>query len=151
MTYYRAYIAGALTGVSYANRDIKEVYEEIESLCTELNILTYLPHRQGTDPIKNPLVSSYDVWKKDASAVFNVDVVIAYVGLPSIGVGSEIELARIGAKEVILWWFEGEKVSRMARGNPAVVHQIEASSIDSLLSELHSYLSERQRNRTRAC
>jgi hypothetical protein len=142
MKYHTAYIAGALT-VSDHTEDIRSVYESIGKLCESLGITPYIPHAGGTDPVKNPDVTPSFVWKKDVGAIFNADVLIAYVGMPSLGVGAEIELARIAAKDVVLWWVEGEKVSRMARGNPAVVGEIIVRTKEELLVGLRKYLVQK--------
>ncbi|MFH1822185.1 MAG: hypothetical protein ABH830_00620 [Patescibacteria group bacterium] len=68
------------------------------------------------------------VWQKNLREIAASDLLIAYVGEPSLGVGAELEIARITASDIIIWWFKGEKVSRMALGNPAVIKKIEAEN-----------------------
>jgi hypothetical protein len=125
----KIYIAGALT---HAGNKQKEIYEEIADLCREFCNDVYVPHLGGTDPVKNPEVTAFDVWQKNFKIVSESDLLIVYAGEPSLGVGAELEIARIAGNKIILWWFKGEKVSRMARGNPAVVKMIEAESLEDL-------------------
>lgn len=139
--YKSAYIAGALTRLDAA-KDTKEVYEHIAAALTEHGVECYVPHMQGTDPVKHPDVSAYDVWKKDLFAVSSRDVIIAYVGEPSLGVGAELELARINDIPIVLWWFKGETVSRMARGNPGVIEVLEVADGVELAGRLQDFLTQ---------
>ena len=72
----------------------------------------------------------------DADQVQNADVTFAYIGLPSLGVGQELEIARVAGKDIILWWFAGEKLSRMARGNPSIVAEFEVASVAELQQKI---------------
>ncbi|MFA6306343.1 MAG: deaminase [Patescibacteria group bacterium] len=134
----KIYISGALTNET--NSAHRETYQKIAAICSKICSNVYVPHLGGTDPIKNPRVSPLAVWKKDHHEVASADLIIAYVGLPSLGVGAELEIARITASDIILWWYQGEKVSRMARGNPAAVKQIEAKDENDLLKQLDLFL-----------
>ena len=139
----KIYISGGLTHITETatTRDMKKIYENITELCRKLSFDTYTPHIQGTDPIKNPEVTAEDVWQKDFEEVNSADIIISYVGQPSLGTGAELEMARMADKNLIIWWFEDEKVSRMAKGNPAAKIQIEASDKNSLFTELKQALS----------
>jgi len=62
------------------------------------------------------------VWRTDFARVTEADLVVAYVGVPAFGVGSEIEIARTVGVPVILVC-EADRlahVSRLALGSPAV-------------------------------
>lgn len=120
--------------------DMRGAYASIGKLCEELGTNPYVPHASGTDPLTNPEVPAQDIWAKDKAEVEHADIIIAYVGTPSLGTGAELEIARVSGKDIILWWLEGEPVSRMARGNPAVVKMIEAKDTDDLLSQLKQIL-----------
>jgi len=134
----KIYISGALS--IHDTTELKETYKKIAAVCSKICSNVYVPHLGGTDPIKNPEVSPLAVWKKDHHEVASADLIIAYVGLPSLGVGAELEIARITASDIILWWYQEEKVSRMARGNPAAVKQIEAKDEKDLLDQLDLFL-----------
>ncbi len=133
----KIYISGELT---HAGEEIKKIYEKIAKLCSRHFNNIYVPHAGGTDPIQNPDISPMDVWQRDHRFVASADLIIAYVGQPSLGVGAELEIARIAASDIILWWFKGEKVSRMALGNPAVKYKIEAENEDDLYNKLENIL-----------
>ncbi|MFH1523224.1 MAG: XRE family transcriptional regulator [Patescibacteria group bacterium] len=136
----KIYIAGALTNVK---EEDKNLYEKLASFCKSLSSEIYVPHLWRTDPIKHPKVLPEDVWKINQGRIANSDLVIAYVGKPSLGVGAELELARINNVAIIIWWFKGEKVSRMALGNPAIIKQIQVKKINELFEKLKLYLNNK--------
>jgi len=133
----KVYIAGALT---HEDEKVRQAYEKVAQLFESLGVETYVPHLSGVDPARNPEVLPYDVWKKNIYKVAPSNLLVAYVGKPSLGTGAELEIARITETDIILWWFTGEKVSRMARGNPAVVEQIEAEDENDLLNKLKTVI-----------
>ncbi len=95
----KAYISGALTGVGKPER-LKGFYEEIGRVCEGAGITPYIPH-QHTDPIANPDLSPGEVYERDRAEVRGSDLVIAYVGVPSLGVGTELEMAREAGVPII--------------------------------------------------
>ncbi len=137
----KIYISGALTIID-SKKDLKNIYERIAGICSTICSDVYVPHLGGTDPVKDPLVHPGSVWVKDHREVASSDLIVAYVGTPSLGVGAELEIARITASDIILWWFKGEKVSRMAKGNPAVSYQIEAKNEKELEKKLREILKK---------
>ena len=137
----KIYVSGALTIIN-KKKDLKEIYESIASVCSNFCSNVYVPHLGGTDPVKHPEVDPLSVWKKNHREVASSDLIIAYVGYPSLGVGAELEIARITASDLIVWWLKGEKVSRMARGNPAVSHRLEVKNKNDLLNKLRKILKE---------
>jgi deoxycytidylate deaminase len=137
----KVYVSGALTVVD-ENKNLKDIYENVANVCSNFCSNVYVPHLGGTDPVKDPQVDPRAVWKKDHREVASSDLIIAYVGSPSLGVGAELEIARITAADLILWWFQGEKVSRMARGNPAASHLIEAKDQKDLVYKLREILKK---------
>lgn len=109
--------------------------------CRDIGITAYVPHLKS-DPVLFPSFTPQEIWKMDSDVVTASDVTIAYIGTPSLGVGQELEIARVAGKDIIVWWFGGEKVSRMARGNPAIVAQIEIQDTEELKEELLKILSK---------
>lgn len=134
----KIYVSGALT---HSGAKQRAIYEKIAKDCKYFCENIYVPHMGGTDPAKDLDVTPYDVWVKDHREVAAADLVIAYVGAPSLGVGAELEIARVTASKIILWWFKGEKISRMALGNPAVIGQIEANDEADLYEKLKRMLA----------
>lgn len=133
----KVYISEPLTGCSE-----RKVFNQIKKICESFGYSVFLPHL-NTDPLIDPdNPSAEEVWKNDHNEVTSSDLLIAYVGKPSLGVGSELEMARQAGVKIILWWFEGEKVSRLVKGNPAVTHQIIAKECDDLLKKLEKFLKK---------
>lgn len=137
----KIYISGALT-ILNPEINMKKIYEDLAKICEDNNYTTYVPHLGGTDPIKNPQVTPQDVWEKDHLEVSTSDIVIAYVGQPSLGVGGELEMARVTNSKIILWSFAGERVSRLPKGNPAVVVEIIAENEDDLYHQIINSLKQ---------
>jgi nucleoside 2-deoxyribosyltransferase len=139
MSYF--YISGALTGMPNVDQ-LKKFYEDIARLCRKLGHSAYLPH-QRTDPIIHADVPAREVYERDKQEVLRADFVIAYVGVPSLGVGTEIEIAREAQIPIILLYEQGTAVSRMVRGNPAVIREIIFSDPLTAVEELEKFLIER--------
>jgi len=123
----QVYISGPLTNHDDVDA-LKAFYERISELCRRKGMEVYIPHTQGTDPVLNPDIHPKDVYLEDMRQVARADLVIAYVGLPSHGVGAEIERAYHVNVDVILLYEHKAKVSRLIRGCPAVVEQVVFSS-----------------------
>src|SRR5207245_11201256 len=68
-------------------------------------------------------------------------VVIAYAGIPSFGVGIEVDLAREHAVPVIVVAERDRPVSRLLLGNPAVVEVVKFADLDGLRRALTAALA----------
>jgi hypothetical protein len=134
----QVYIAGALTNPQNA-AELKSVYEKIADTFQNHQIGSYVPHL-FSDPIKHAEMTPQTVWQKDYQEIAKADLLFAYVGTPSLGVGGELEMARENQKPIILWCFKGEKISRLPRGNPAVVEIWEVKDALELIEKLNDYL-----------
>lgn len=138
MKYKTAYISGPLTNVD-PKLGLKTIYEELGAWLTEQGIETCVPHLKG-DPITFPNLTPKEIYDMDAAAVRAADLTIAYVGIPALGVGQELEIARQAGKGIVIWWLVGEKVTRMTLGNPAVIAQFEVKDIRDLHAQLKAVL-----------
>jgi len=87
-----AYISGALTALEDAPRT-KLFYELLAEIAEDAKLRAYLPHRV-TDPVTAAQIDARAVYEIDRAHVAAAAVVIAYAGIPSFGVGIEVELAR---------------------------------------------------------
>jgi hypothetical protein len=83
---------------------------------------------------------AYHLWKKGYIDVSASYCVIAYVGQPSLGVGAELEIARVTASKIIVWYYKNDVVSKMALGTPAISAQIKAEDDNDLMQKLETYL-----------
>jgi nucleoside 2-deoxyribosyltransferase len=139
------YISGALTDMSEGERQKRrEFYEALGKICEEFGFIVYLPHVYG-DPQLMPDLTPAEINRQDRLAVTLSRLVVAYVGVSSIGVGIEIELAYHSEKPVILL-YEKEKlekrlISRLVRGNPAVIRQIVFENYEDALSQFREFFA----------
>lgn len=134
------YISGALTGIANPV-EIKAFYETIGSLCKEIGFEAYVPHLK-TDPTNNPDVSPREVFETDKNQVSSSDLVVAYLGIPSFGVGMELAYAEINNIPLILLYERGKNISRFPRGIPTVISEIQFSSYDDALARLRTILEQ---------
>ncbi len=140
--YYKAYVSGALTGLS-KDSNMKEFYEKVaEIVDSVLGFGTaYVPHKH-TDPVKDPDVTPEEVYRVDKERVCESNLVIAYVGIPSLGVGAELEMANSQNIPILLLCRKGEKVSRLPRGMESVKGLFEYTSEEEALNWIENKLKE---------
>lgn len=136
----RAYVSGVLTGVESLDV-LKKFYEDISRVCAAEGVAAYVPHLV-TDPEKNAEITPREVYELDRLKVIESNLVIAYVGVPSLGVGQEIEIARESNIPVLLMMEKEARISRMARGNPAVIAEIRFEDFRDALKQLSLWLRE---------
>lgn len=134
----RVYLSGALTGLEDPQA-LKSFYEALGAVCAQAGIQAYIPHL-ATDPLKFPHFSARDVYDLDRSQVLASDLLIAYIGVPSLGVGMELEIAHQAGIPVLLLAESGVPLSRMARGCPAVIAEILYSDQEEALQKLKDWL-----------
>lgn len=115
------YIAGALTGYDEEFLKVvkRQVYERVERICMQIGVTCYVPHKSPVHMRKN--VPPREVYQSDNDAIVHAAVVVAYVGVPSIGVGMNIEIAHSKQLPVVLLHEEHSDVSSMVLGCPAVL------------------------------
>ncbi|GAA6622517.1 XRE family transcriptional regulator [Scytonema sp. NUACC26] len=135
---YNVYVSGALTNVDNLKR-CQELYEEIGLLCQKLGLQAYIPHLH-TDPINHPDISPYDVFKKDKYEISLSDLVIAYLGFPSVGVGMELAYAEVNKIPIIILYEESKQISRFPRGIPTVIAEIQFYDREDVLRKLNQVL-----------
>lgn len=135
---FLSYVAGPLTSASSLGM-LRTFYDKIGELCRNKGVEAYLPH-EYTDPTVTSDIASKEVYRTNVERVANSDLVIAYVGLPSHGVGIEIERACQNRVDVILLYERGTTVSRMVTGSPAIVEHVVFSDLPEALERLTSTL-----------
>ena len=129
-----AYISGALTAVEDGART-RLFYELLAEVAESAGLRAYLPHRV-TDPVAAADIEPRAVYDIDRAHVTGSRVVVAYGGIPSFGVGIEVELAREHEIPVILVVERDRAVSRLLLGNPAVVEVVRFADLDGLRRSL---------------
>src|ERR1043166_7651245 len=87
------YVSGPLTDVPNEMRQsLRDFYERIGTECSKLGFKPYVPHVHS-DPIQFAHLTPFEVDGLDRAGVLQSNLIIAYVGIPAIGVGIEIEIA----------------------------------------------------------
>ena len=112
----KAYISGALTDVPNL-REVRAFYEAIGGVCVEVGLTPYVPHKH-IDPELNPDVTPQTVFETDKAQVVSSKLLIAYVGVRSLGVGMELAYAETHHIPIILLYQENQRISKMVRGIP---------------------------------
>jgi hypothetical protein len=125
-----AYVSGALTSLEDGART-RLFYELLAEVVGAAGLRAYLPHRV-TDPEAAAHLDPRAVYDIDRAHVTGSRVVVAYAGIPSFGVGIEVELAREHGIPVILVVERDRTVSRLLLGNPAVVEVVRFADLDGL-------------------
>ncbi len=134
-----AYISGALTALDDAPRT-KLFYEILAEIAEAAGLRAYLPHRVS-DPVAAAHLDPRAVYEIDRAHVTGAAVVIAYAGIPSFGVGIEVELAREHAVPVIVVAERDRPISRLLLGNPAVVEVVKFADLEGLRRALAAALA----------
>ena len=141
-SHWDVYMSGALSALSEEDYSYvtSQIYERAEKVCNEADLRCYLPHKSTTTPTKG--MPHAKVWEIDYRRVVNSSAVIAYVGLPALGVGAEIEMARTANVPVILLFeiAKQEGLSRLILGNPAVRYTIPFSEPEEIEEQLRTFL-----------
>src|SRR5256886_669468 len=134
-----AYISGALTALDDAPRT-RLFYEVLAEIAGSTGLRAYLPHRVS-DPVAAAHLDPRAVYEIDRAHVTSAAVVIAYAGIPSFGVGIEVELAREHSVPVIIVAERDRPISRLLLGNPAVVEVVKFADLDGLRHGLAAALA----------
>ena len=110
----RAYISGALINAGHLEQ-ARALYERLAEACVAAGWDAYVPH-QHADPVRDPDLSNVEVATRDLDQVNAADVIVAYVGEPSLGVGAEVAIALAAGKRVLLVAPRDRRVSRFLLG-----------------------------------
>ena len=125
-----AYVSGALTALEEGAR-MRLFYELLAEVVETAGLRAYLPHRVS-DHVGAAHLEGRAVYEIDRAHVTSARVVVAYAGIPSFGVGIEVELAREHSVPVVLIVERERTVSRLLLGNPAVVEVVRFADLDGL-------------------
>ncbi|AFY46385.1 hypothetical protein Nos7524_0473 [Nostoc sp. PCC 7524] len=136
----RVYVSGALTGINNLD-SVKEFYVTIGLLSEKMGFQTYIPHLK-TDPIQHPDISPCTVFETDKHQVTESDLVIAYIGYASLGVGMELAYAETYAIPIILLYEKDKVISRFPRGIPTVFSEIAFTDYKDALAQLEIVLKK---------
>ncbi len=143
------YISGPLTSVDQMTMTaLKAFYESVGDVCKEFGFEAYIPH-VFSDPDKAADLTAAQVDLIDRKAVTSSYAVFAYVGIPALGCGIEVEMAYHANVPVFLMYEDdetlkahGKRVSRLVRGNPGVKKHIRFLTFPQALHEVRAALQE---------
>lgn len=135
----KIFFAGPLTDLKNP-KATKAFYIKLAKVARANGFDYFWAFLNGTDPIKNPEVTSRVVYKRDIAELEKSDIMVAYVGEPSTGTGLEIEHARIKNIPVYLLYEKGKNISRMLLGCPAVKKEIVFPDEPDALTQFASLL-----------
>lgn len=134
-----AYMAGGLTRAPSETRDL---FDALKVACEEVGVTLYCPH-EHTDPQKGmESLDPREVYDLDVKKMLENEVLVAYVGEPSLGTGVELEVCDKAGKPIILLSEKGTPVSRMALGVPGVVYHIEFDDLEDAKRKLQNVLRQ---------
>ena len=137
-----AYVCGPLTELKPEERiRVKKFYERIGDVCEEiLGHRAFVPH-EHFDPIEHTDFPPKQVDETERCQVCTKTSVLIVVTIaPSWGGGIEVEMANQNNVPVILLCeckkLQDRQISRLLRGNPAIIFTIEYSTEDEAIVEL---------------
>jgi nucleoside 2-deoxyribosyltransferase len=136
----KVYISGPLTNTNDIE-SLKGFYESIGAECNRRGLTSYIPHL-NTDPISHANITPRQVFETDKYHVRTSDLIIAYIGHPSIGVGMELAYSEINEIPIILLYENNIPVSRFPRGIPNIIKEISFNSYQEGLDKLKSFLED---------
>lgn len=138
----RAYISGALTGAP-ALDVARRRYEEAADTCSAHGYDAFVPHLQN-DPELAPQLSPEVVYTSDHGALESADLVVAFLGTPSLGVGAEVAIALQHKSRLVAIYAQPERVSRFMLGliRAHGGHELRLTSYDDLSPALDRWLKE---------
>ena len=140
----KVYISGALTNTMNPTEALA-FYEAIGSLCKELGMQPYIPHL-CTDPRTDASITPKEVYEWDAQEITTSELLIAYVGIPSLGIGMELARATMSGIPIILLYERKTRISRLARGIPTIIAEIQFNDHEDALAQLKDVLYQWQRS-----
>lgn len=136
-----AYISGALLNATHLEQS-RALYERLAEACRAAGWDAYVPH-QHADPVRDPHLTNIDVATRDLEHVTSADVLVCYVGEPSLGVGAEVAIALAAGKRVLIVAESHRRVSRFLLGlaelHPAQAEVLRYQSVE----EAEAWITER--------
>lgn len=116
-------------------------YKNIERIATQNNISVYNPS-DYMDPGVHDYIRPEQIYQKNRDIIRTSDLLIAYVGIVSAGVATEIEMANSFRVPVVLLCEEDKikNVSRMILGSRMAQNQIVAKNVNELETKFNDTL-----------
>jgi 2'-deoxynucleoside 5'-phosphate N-hydrolase len=135
----RIFFAGPLTDLINPEQT-KAFYKKMADVAVANGCDYYWAFMRGTDPELNPDVPAARVFQIDTYELEKSDIMVAYVGEPSVGTGQEVEYAREHNIPVYILFEKAKHISRMLLGAPNVKGTIAYDTQEDALSQLDTLL-----------
>lgn len=133
------FISGALSSVSGLVR-LEVFYDMIAEICESRGFCAFLPYRDA-NPGKIEGFTNDRLYLSNMDHIKNrTDLIIAYAGLPSAGVGMEVQAAYDYGVDVIMLSEKNITISKPLLGCPAVVEHIRFAGFDEAVEKLGAAL-----------
>lgn len=136
------YVCGPLTELPVEQqKSVKSFYKRIADLCEEqIGERAFVPH-EHFDPVRHPSFLPKDVDKAERKQVCEKTSLLIVVAIaPSWGGGIEVEMANRSNVPVVILCEKQKNISRLLRGNPAVIDIIFYTSQENALLGLREKL-----------
>jgi len=136
------YVCGPLTELPVeGQRAVKELYCKIADVCqSSLGVRAFVPH-EHYDPVANADFTPWQVDEAERRQVCERTSVLIVIALaPSWGGGIEVEMANRSGVAAVVYHPAEKKVSRLLRGNPAVLGTYAYKDEDQMLCFLEQQL-----------
>lgn len=135
------YVSGALSAAADLDA-ARRLYERIADTCVTAGMQAFLPHLSN-DPEHHPEVDADEVFRRDLKALSAADLVVAYLGIASTGVGAELAIAADLGIPILAIYSNGDRVSRFVLGLLRAHNAQELLvEIDDLQTQLPAKLAE---------
>ncbi len=135
------FISGALSRVSGKVR-LEVFYDLIAQLCQRKGFRVFLPYRDA-NPDKIPGLSNRQLYLSNMEKLGkDTNLLIAYCGLPSVGVGMEVQAASQLGLDVIALAEKDLELSKPLQGCPAIIALIRFENFDDALDQLKGQLEQ---------
>jgi hypothetical protein len=119
----------------------KAFYVKIADLCKKvIGKRAFVPH-ESYDPIKYPNFTPRQVDRAEREQVCEKTSLLIVIAIaPSWGGGIEVEIANGSEVPIVIFAKEGQKISRLLLGNPAVWEIIYYKTEEDALKKIKKYL-----------
>ena len=141
----RIFFAGPLTDLKNPEKT-KTFYLKLAEISTDNGFDYFWAFQHGTDPNIERVISAKEVYKRDSTQLLKSDLMVAYIGEPSPGVGIEVELAHTHNIPVYVLYEKDRWTSRMLRGCPSVRKEIIFTSEKDCLEQFQKLLQDLQKD-----
>lgn len=131
----KIYISGALTNMPAA---VTLFYDDIAKVCRRHGHEPYLPHLHT--PPTNPCLPE-EVFMRDKNLVITSDMVIAFLGQPSFGVGMELAYAELAQIPIIAIYSAKQTISKLVLGLPNLKRMIAFEKWEDGITGLEKYFT----------